>query len=92
MCAGKHEPEFPHNLEALYYQMKFAQVHGRYPDWNDALSHCTEEMKKSLIVAIVELVEKHGLNPLGQLSQKALDALSTDKVNGELVKEVLRDR
>ena len=46
ICAVKHEAEFPHNLNSLYYQMKFRQEHGRAPTWRDAAGHCTEEMKR----------------------------------------------
>lgn len=44
-CAAMHTPEFPHNRDSLYYQMKFRQKHGRFPTWNDAMAHCSAEMK-----------------------------------------------
>lgn len=44
-CATAHTPELPHNRDSLYYQMKFRQKHGRFPTWNDAMVHCSDEMK-----------------------------------------------
>lgn len=46
ICAAKHAPELPHNKDSLYYQMRFRQQHGRFPDWKDAAAHCTDEVKK----------------------------------------------
>ena len=46
-CAVKHEPWLPHNKNSLFYQMKFSTEHGRSATWDDAMSHCTEEMKTS---------------------------------------------
>ena len=45
VCATKHEPEFPHNKDSIFYQMSFYQKNGRWPTWKDAMEHCTEEMK-----------------------------------------------
>lgn len=44
-CATDHEPELPHNLQSLTYQYKFYDEHGRWPTWDDAMSHCTDEVK-----------------------------------------------
>jgi hypothetical protein len=44
-CAVKHEPEQPHNQQSLFYQYKFYNEHGRWPTWQDAMSHCSEEVK-----------------------------------------------
>lgn len=46
-CASEHPPEQPHNRDSLFYQIKFHQEHGRYPTWNDAMRHCTEEMQRA---------------------------------------------
>lgn len=45
-CAGAHDPAQPHNKDSLYYRMKFRQAHGRYPNWADAMEHCTPDVKK----------------------------------------------
>lgn len=45
-CAVKHKPEDPHNLESLYYQVKFHLKHERFPCWSDAIAHCEPKIKK----------------------------------------------
>ena len=45
ICAAMHEEALPHKRNSIYYQMKFRQQHGRFPTWEDAMAHCTEEMK-----------------------------------------------
>ena len=49
VCAVNHDPAFPHNKDSLYYQMRFRQENGRFPTWNDAMKHCTQEMKDLFI-------------------------------------------
>jgi len=44
-CAVKHDPGMPHNRDSLYYQIKFNAEHGRYPQWSDAVAHCSPEMR-----------------------------------------------
>lgn len=56
-CAVKHDPAMPHNAHSLYYQYKFRQKHGRSPDWNDAMAHCTSEVRALWIEALA----KHGV-------------------------------
>lgn len=45
VCAVNHNPALPHNKDSLYYQMRFRQENGRFPTWDDAMKHCTQEMK-----------------------------------------------
>lgn len=45
-CATKHDPHHPHNRESLYYQMAFKIKHGRWPTWDDAMTHCSEDTKE----------------------------------------------
>ena len=47
ICATEHEKHYPHNKESLYYQMVFFNQHGRYPTWDDAMLHCSKEMRKA---------------------------------------------
>jgi len=42
----KHEPEMPHNQKSLFYQYKFYNEHGHWPTWEDAMAHCSDEMKE----------------------------------------------
>ena len=45
-CATKHPPEMPHNQQSLTYQYKFYDRHGRWPTWEDAMAHCSDEIKQ----------------------------------------------
>lgn len=47
VCARDHEPEIPHDKTSLYYQTKFYMKTGRVPTWDDAMAHCTEEVKRT---------------------------------------------
>lgn len=44
-CALDHPPELPHNQQSLFFQYKFFNDHGRWPTWEDAMAHCSEDMK-----------------------------------------------
>jgi len=54
-CAVKHEPEMTHDNRSMYYQYKFFNEHGRWPTWDDAMAHCTEEMKQATMITLREL-------------------------------------
>lgn len=45
-CAVKHDPEQPHNRDSLAYQYKFYDKHGRWPTWEDAMAHCSDDIKE----------------------------------------------
>lgn len=45
-CATRHTPEQPHNQRSLAYQYNFYDLHGRWPTWEDAMAHCTLEVKQ----------------------------------------------
>lgn len=53
-CAVDHKPESPHDQQSLYYQYKFFYANGRWPDWADAMAHCTQETKDIWIKALKE--------------------------------------
>lgn len=36
VCAAFHSSDSPHDVNSLYYRMKFRQRHGRYPTAEDA--------------------------------------------------------
>lgn len=44
-CAVDHPPDLPHDQESLYYQYHFLAEYGRWPTWDDAMAHCSDEMK-----------------------------------------------
>lgn len=45
-CAVDHPPEQPHNAQSMFYQYKFYNEHGRWPNWKDAMKHCKPAMRK----------------------------------------------
>ncbi len=53
-CAVAHDPGMPHNQQSLAYQYHFYDQHGRWPTWEDAMAHCTEEVKEQWKVALRE--------------------------------------
>lgn len=53
-CATDHEAENPHNAQSLFYQYYFFNQHGRWPNWKDAMAHCTEEVKVAWTGALKE--------------------------------------
>jgi hypothetical protein len=53
-CAVKHDADMPHNATSLSYQYRFYAQHGRWPNWVDAMEHCTEDMRASWTDALVK--------------------------------------
>ncbi|UVN08011.1 MAG: hypothetical protein [Bacteriophage sp.] len=45
VCATSHPAELPHNAQSLFYQYSFYAEEKRWPSWDDAMAHCTDEMK-----------------------------------------------
>lgn len=58
-CATKHDPEQPHNQQSLFYQMIFQNTNGRGATWEDAMSHCDEEVKSLWRSELI----KRGIDP-----------------------------
>ncbi len=56
-CAVKHSPEQPHNQQSLYWKYWFYGQHGQWPKWEDAMAHCTPELKQQWAKALAE----HGI-------------------------------
>lgn len=54
MCAVDHLPSQPHNQQSLYYQYSFYSDNGRWPTWNDAMAHCSDEVKQKWIKGLKE--------------------------------------
>jgi len=61
-CATEHEEWEPHNL-CLYYHYHFYSQHGHFPTWVDAMAHCTDEIKKS----VIEVLNEHGISVNGKV-------------------------
>lgn len=45
-CAIAHDPKEPHNAQSMFYQFKFYYSKKRWPDWRDAMIHCSDRTKK----------------------------------------------
>lgn len=60
ICAVDHHPSQPHNKDSLFYQFSFCNNpvnEGRSPTWEDAMAHCTDEVKQKW----TELLAGHGI-------------------------------
>ncbi len=55
VCATAHPPEQPHNQQSMFYQYDFYGKQGRWPTWEDAMAHCTPEMKAHWTQCLAEL-------------------------------------
>lgn len=45
-CAVKHDPLQPHDATSLFYLVKFKMQNNREATWDDALSHCADDIKR----------------------------------------------
>ena len=54
ICAARHAKGQPHERDSLSYQMKFYQRFRRLPTWEDAMSHCSEEVKAAFRKELAE--------------------------------------
>ena len=45
VCAVDHEEDQPHNAQSLFYQTQFNMQNGRAATWEDAMVHCSDEVK-----------------------------------------------
>lgn len=71
-CAIKHDPTQPHNPQTLFYAFWFTQTHGRSPTWNDAMSHCSEEVKSHWLAYLAKLdINPDSTNLKGKLKTQA---------------------
>lgn len=43
-CAVVHGPDEPHSQPSLAYQYSFFAEHDRWPTWEDAMAHCSDEL------------------------------------------------
>lgn len=55
-CGTKHPPEFPHNQQSLYYQVAFHMANGCGPTWDDAMAHCSTDMKAEWTIALASMI------------------------------------
>lgn len=48
ICAMRHDRRLPHDIRSVYYIVRFVQKNGREPNAQDAMRHCTDEVKEKL--------------------------------------------
>lgn len=44
-CGAFHAADQTHDLQQIGYSYRFYAEHGRFPDWCDAMMHCTPDMR-----------------------------------------------
>jgi len=71
-CAIKHDPAMPHNAQTLFYAFWFTQTHGRSPTWNDAMSHCSPDIKSQWLAHLAKLgIDPNSTNLTGNIKSQA---------------------
>lgn len=64
-CARDHDPEQPHDAQALYYQYWFyKQSGGRWPTWVDAVAHCEPDVQAAWEEKLREMNAWPGPHPV----------------------------
>ncbi len=53
-CAVDHAECEPHNQQSLAYRYHFYNEHGRWPNWGDAIAHCSDEVQGVWRSALIE--------------------------------------
>lgn len=59
ICGVEHDERLPHNAQSFYYQYLFNAQYGRGATWDDAMSHCSNDIKK----IFTEHLNKLGIDP-----------------------------
>jgi hypothetical protein len=44
-CHAFHDATEPHDNQSLFWQFNFREKHGRWSTWEDAMAHCTPEVR-----------------------------------------------
>lgn len=52
ICQRYHREDQPHDVNSKNYRMIFEMMFYRQPTWKDAMSHCSEETKRSWLGSI----------------------------------------
>lgn len=60
-CGVDHESGQPHNRDSLVYQMRFHATHGRWPEWRDAMRHCSPEVQAAWREQLIKVMREKGL-------------------------------
>jgi hypothetical protein len=65
VCATKHDPLLPHNVQSLHYAYAFRGAIGRWPTWADACAHCDTDLAERWRKTMSELGHKWTRPPDG---------------------------
>lgn len=61
-CARTHDPVLPHDQQSVFWQYWFyKQSGGRWPTWDDAMAHCSPEVREAWKVALERVTKERGL-------------------------------
>ena len=66
ICATNHKQEMPHDPQSIAYQFSFFSKNGRWPNWIDAMAHCSVETKsawRTILMAQGINVDAGEINP-----------------------------
>lgn len=58
ICGEEHPENYPHNALGEVYRKWFLERFGRYPTWDDALEHCSADMRSAFKQTMAR-VKKH---------------------------------
>jgi hypothetical protein len=70
-CGESHEHAWPHNIYSEYYKIKFFKENGREVTWEDAMAHCSDNIKK----AVAFEMENYGIRVNLKEKEDALPGL-----------------
>lgn len=82
-CATEHPPNAPHNLQSLYYGVRFKGLHGRDPTWFDCFAHLNVPMEPC-IEAVNSVLKANG-RPLISMADFPPDGAIAELHDGTLV-------
>lgn len=77
-CGRKHLEDEPHDPNSLYYQVAFHRKHGRYPDFLDAMEHCSYQTKAIWAKSFHEVYKLSGCTEKRKQAEEALIQLKRD--------------
>lgn len=55
VCATDHNPNHAHNLQSVFYGVRFKLKWGRYPTWEDACAHLSAEQRDEWKAAMADV-------------------------------------
>lgn len=61
VCATRHDAKAAHNVQSMYYGMRFQDKHGRAPTWYDAVAHLPQEAQDDWIKNAKIVMAEHDL-------------------------------